>query len=127
MAETFLDLDLRVPAWIAEARCGGVADPDRFFPSRGQSYALAKSLCGRCPVQAECLQYAIDEQIEFGVWGGKTPPQRRYYAAQQRQPEPVFVSPDRMEKMLRLVRIRYVPRASNAGGARTAPLASASA
>lgn len=36
----------------------------------------AKTICHDCPVQTECLNYAIDQSINFGIWGGKSPRQR---------------------------------------------------
>lgn len=102
-------------AWQTEARCADIADPDRFFPDRGGSMAAPRAVCSKCSVREACLQYAIDEEIEFGVWGGMSTPQRRRYAVQlQAQQEPekslVFVDPQKVEKMLKLVRIKYVPR-----------------
>jgi len=37
----------------------------------------AKKLCGQCPVQVECLTYALDAQESHGIWGGTTVEQRR--------------------------------------------------
>ncbi|MFI6296742.1 WhiB family transcriptional regulator [Nonomuraea sp. NPDC050790] len=58
-------------------------DPELFFPaSYGPSHARqveeAKGACGRCPVAAACLRYALDiEEYEHGIWGGTTPHERR--------------------------------------------------
>ena len=30
----------------------------------------AREICGRCPVRAACLAYAIENE-EYGVWGGE--------------------------------------------------------
>lgn len=38
--------------------------------------AEAKALCLRCPVRAECLQYADDNDEREGIWGGLTPQER---------------------------------------------------
>jgi WhiB family redox-sensing transcriptional regulator len=34
-------------------------------------------VCGACPVRAECLAEALDNEIEWGVWGGLTERERR--------------------------------------------------
>jgi WhiB family redox-sensing transcriptional regulator len=56
-------------------------DPDIFFPVgyTGPAIAqaeLAKSFCHRCPVEQECLDWALDTGVEFGVWGGTTEQER---------------------------------------------------
>jgi WhiB family redox-sensing transcriptional regulator len=33
--------------------------------------AQAKSLCGGCPVRAQCLEGALSRQEPAGVWGGE--------------------------------------------------------
>jgi len=38
---------------------------------------LAKQMCGRCPIQKECLDYAMTANEEFGIWGGTTRYERR--------------------------------------------------
>ena len=38
----------------------------------------AKRLCQACPVQTECLQWAEDKELEYGVWGGKGEEERGY-------------------------------------------------
>ncbi len=37
----------------------------------------ARQLCRGCPVRTECLAHALDQRIEFGVWGGMTERERR--------------------------------------------------
>jgi WhiB family redox-sensing transcriptional regulator len=37
----------------------------------------AKQVCQSCPVRTECLAEALDNQIEWGVWGGTTERERR--------------------------------------------------
>lgn len=58
------------------AACRGL-DPEIFFPvgtpgapAYDRAVAEAKAVCARCPVRAECLLFALDEGIEFGVFGG---------------------------------------------------------
>lgn len=67
-----------IPAWHARAECGK-ADPDQFYPGKGEYMVVrdAKRICGRCPVTAECLAYALDHGERWGVWGGKSERERR--------------------------------------------------
>lgn len=67
--------------WIARARCIG-EDPDLFFPvgSAGpaaEQVARARSICGRCPVRAECLEWSLMTCQDAGVWGGLDEEERR--------------------------------------------------
>lgn len=62
-------------AWVAKARCRS-ADPDELFV-RGAAQRRAAVICRGCPVVTECLADALDNEIEFGVWGGMTERQRR--------------------------------------------------
>lgn len=61
--------------WVAKARCRST-DPDELFV-RGAAQRKAALICRHCPVIAECAADALDNQIEFGVWGGMTERQRR--------------------------------------------------
>ncbi|AGM12321.1 WhiB family transcription factor [Mycobacterium phage Skinny] len=36
----------------------------------------AKAVCDRCPVVAQCLNQAMEDNEEYGVWGGKNPAER---------------------------------------------------
>ena len=63
-------------AWRARARCHGV-DPGLFYPERGESADPAKAVCRPCPVREQCLSYALDNNEEFGVWGGTSQNDRR--------------------------------------------------
>ena len=62
-------------AWVSSARCRST-DPDRLFV-RGAAQRKAAVICRRCPVITECAAEALDNQMEFGVWGGMTERQRR--------------------------------------------------
>lgn len=46
--------------------------PDLFFPDKGGTSEPAKELCQGCPVMLQCLEYALQSNEEFGVWGGTT-------------------------------------------------------
>lgn len=57
--------------WMDDALCA-TTDPEAFFPDADQSAARAKSICARCDVVAECLEYALATNQQYGVWGGKS-------------------------------------------------------
>ncbi|MEJ2579209.1 MAG: WhiB family transcriptional regulator [Kineosporiaceae bacterium] len=61
--------------WAARGACR-TADPDSLFV-QGAAQNRAKSVCMSCPVRTECLADALDNHIEFGVWGGMTERERR--------------------------------------------------
>ncbi|WP_329538572.1 WhiB family transcriptional regulator (plasmid) [Streptomyces sp. NBC_01450] len=52
------------------------SDADDLFAD-GPSQNRAKTVCRGCPVVTECLAYALDQGIEYGVWGGMTERERR--------------------------------------------------
>lgn len=63
-------------SWQDFANCRG-ADPDLFFPERGASTRVAKSICRECTVRAECLEFAIVSSEKFGIWGAMSERERR--------------------------------------------------
>ena len=62
-------------AWVTQARCREV-DPDQLFV-RGAAQRKAATICRHCPVLMQCGADALDNRVEFGVWGGMTERQRR--------------------------------------------------
>lgn len=81
----------------SQAACKG-ADPEVFFPvfldddgeevfddgtifeSYGDTtpfYEDARAICALCPMREECLDYAMEHHIRFGMFGGLTPIERR--------------------------------------------------
>jgi len=69
--------------WTSLAACN-TADPDELFVT-GAAQNRAKAVCMGCPVRTECLADALDNRVEFGVWGGMTERERR--ALLRRRPE----------------------------------------
>ena len=66
--------------WAEAAACRQV-DPDLFFPigTGGPDLAAsrrAQSICRGCAVRQECLEWALDHRIAYGIWGGLTEQQR---------------------------------------------------
>ncbi len=47
------------------------ASSELFFSEKSEEIALAKSLCGGCPVKSECLKGALSREEPCGVWGGE--------------------------------------------------------
>jgi WhiB family transcriptional regulator, redox-sensing transcriptional regulator len=67
--------------WRREAICRDT-DPSMFFPVGTTGPALhqiarAKQVCGECPVQTPCLEYALETNQDSGIWGGSTEDERR--------------------------------------------------
>lgn len=63
-----------VSEWTLHAKCRDMADA--LFPE-GKDQKRARSVCVGCPVRSECLAEALDNRIEWGVWGGMTERERR--------------------------------------------------
>ena len=61
--------------WASYAACR-TADPDDLFV-QGAAQNRMKALCLRCTVRTECLADALDNRVEWGVWGGMTERERR--------------------------------------------------
>lgn len=72
-----------VEDWTIAAGCRGM-DPDELFV-QGAAQNRAKVVCATCPVRTECLADALDNRVEYGVWGGMTERERR--ALLRRRPE----------------------------------------
>lgn len=75
--------------WMADAACRDMPTAT-FFPTQDnndptrsgpwhvyRSYQIAKAICAPCPVRADCLAYALDDDIPFGIYGGLSPRERR--------------------------------------------------
>lgn len=80
--------------WMAFALCRLEGhDISRFFSETGRSAEdqavtmEAKSVCLRCSVRSDCLDYAL-RMNEFGVWGATTRDERLFFQAHGRLPTP---------------------------------------
>ena len=98
-------LEPRLGRWMDLAACRGTvtsADEDIFFApdldelggNRGAATRMAATrerqalaVCDGCPVQAECLAYAIATGQQHGVWGGKTQQELRRLVANTDRPK----------------------------------------
>ena len=69
--------------WQEQANCRNV-DPEIFHPGRGESVKEALAYCAGCVVVQECLDYALDNGIKIGIYGGKSEKQRRIIRRQNK-------------------------------------------
>lgn len=82
----------RSTAWQQHGLCR-VVDADVFFPppyfehkpEREAREAKARAVCARCPVRAECLDWALATREPHGVWGGCSESERKRMLAADRQ------------------------------------------
>ena len=67
---------------LENAACRDYAFPDLFFPvgkkQEAVSLPFAKSICALCVEKTRCLQFALEQNIEHGIWAGTTPEMRSY-------------------------------------------------
>jgi len=71
-----LPFDDSPTAWMAQGNCRNYP-PATFFPSDGVGVDRARAICKGCPVGDTCLEYALAQRIEHGVWGGCSERERR--------------------------------------------------
>ena len=64
------------PEWQQHALCAQT-DPEAFFPEKGGSTREAKRVCMSCEVRVQCLDYALENDERFGIWGGLSERERR--------------------------------------------------
>jgi WhiB family transcriptional regulator, redox-sensing transcriptional regulator len=51
-------------------RCTEEGRHDFFFSEKPSEQAQAQLICSSCPVRENCLQLALEQDLEWGVWGG---------------------------------------------------------
>ena len=70
-------------SWMSEGNCRNFP-PAMFFPSDGVGVDRARRICATCPVSLQCLEHALAEHIDHGVWGGCSERERRRIAKRRR-------------------------------------------
>jgi WhiB family redox-sensing transcriptional regulator len=77
---------VRSESWRERAECRGVGLDVFFAPEdpraegvqeRRRREAYAKRICARCPVSAQCLDWALENREMRGIWGGRTELERK--------------------------------------------------
>ena len=76
MAVYFDDLLDGDRPWAVHAACRQ-ADHNWFFPGSDGDADAAVRVCRGCPVREECLDWALESRIRYGIWGGLTERERR--------------------------------------------------
>ena len=69
--------------WMMRGKCQE-HPPSVFFPSDGVGVEVARQICATCPVKGPCLEYALRNRIDHGVWGGASERERRRILRQRR-------------------------------------------
>ena len=96
MTPLFMLRELGDQTWRADALCTkavdlGLAEPDYWFPGRGEaeepSARLARDICRACPVADDCLAMAlaVPRREDVGIWGGLSERRRRAMRTSHRE------------------------------------------
>lgn len=70
--------------WMVKGNCR-FEPPATFFPHDGAGVEIAKRICATCVVKDTCLDYALANRIDEGVWGGTSERQRRRIIKKRRE------------------------------------------
>jgi len=67
--------------WFDLASCKG-KDNTMFFGNENGNVPSdvarkVKRICSECPVSFECLNFAIENEEQYGIWGGLTAKERK--------------------------------------------------
>ncbi|MGZ4677460.1 MAG: WhiB family transcriptional regulator [Acidimicrobiia bacterium] len=82
-----MELDTLIPnrpRWMARSACAG-RGIEPFFPTPGADSSEARAICAGCPVQAECLEFALADRTVDGIWAGTDDKDRRRIRRERRQ------------------------------------------
>lgn len=74
--------------WVQRGICRYEDDPDLWFPIGESGPSLlqieeAKAVCRRCPAMRECGEWAVDNAVPHGVWGGLSETDRKLVRARR--------------------------------------------
>lgn len=70
--------------WMADGKCREYP-AEVFFPRDGVGVIKAQHICAECPVAARCLEYALENHIDHGIWGGRSERERRRLLRERRR------------------------------------------
>lgn len=80
-----MELAFKPEPWTERAICGP-QQADEWFPevSARDAAKRTKEFCRNCPVKAQCLDFALRNNEQFGIWGGTSVTERRLLRRAQR-------------------------------------------
>lgn len=70
--------------WSVKAACRGI-DAAVFYPISEDDALIAKSICDACSAREACLEFALSNRENNGVWGGSTERERRRVLRQRQR------------------------------------------
>lgn len=62
--------------WMADGKCREYPS-EVFFPHDGVGVVKTQRICNSCAVKQQCLEFALDNNIDHGIWGGTSERERR--------------------------------------------------
>lgn len=73
------DISIDRPPWMEQALCAQTGPADfMWFPDKSErAYSDARRTCAACMVKRSCLEYALDIDDQWGMYGGLTPNERK--------------------------------------------------
>lgn len=71
-------------SWQADAACRD-ADAETFFSLDEARQQEALEMCAACPVRQECLEHALAQGEQYGIWGGTREGERRRIMRERRR------------------------------------------
>lgn len=74
-------INITVPSF-KNANCLSIGDPELFFynskeKGAAQQIRAAKKVCSNCVHKLQCLDFALDNEIKQGIWGGLSEYERK--------------------------------------------------
>lgn len=78
---TLDDLTAALDPRLARGTCRTHDEPDLWHPPTVHAdsplWDAPREICRACPVRLECLEHALTQREDQGMWGGTTPHERR--------------------------------------------------
>lgn len=110
-------IDFEAVLWQREGSCFQKGNMI-FFVEKGKSVRRAKAVCRECPVKTQCLEYAHEKKIPFGVWGGLTAKERERQRREEKEEKTPQLKWKKCNKCGKKKRIEKYPVRSDNGSRR---------